>query len=173
MLEAAARLLERGGPEAVTTNAVAELAGVSIGSLYQYFPGRAAILAELIRATRAALLTDLERTCLEVRTLPLPQAVARLLDVVLAHHLARPARIAALEALEAPLPLAAETAALDRRITGAVAALLAAQGVADPQTAARDLAAITRALIDTSLSAGDLPALRPRLERALHGYLGL
>lgn len=61
ILEAAARILERRGLDALTTNAVAALAGVSIGSLYQYFPGKAAILAELIRRERLILLAGIDR----------------------------------------------------------------------------------------------------------------
>jgi AcrR family transcriptional regulator len=37
VLEAVQRVLRRHGAEAITTNRVAEAAGVSIGSLYQYF----------------------------------------------------------------------------------------------------------------------------------------
>jgi len=48
ILEAAARLFGGGGLDAVNTNQIAELAGVSVGSLYQYFPSKAAILGELI-----------------------------------------------------------------------------------------------------------------------------
>ena len=52
ILEAAARILEAEGLAGVTTNRVAERAGVSIGSLYQYFPAREAILAELVKRMR-------------------------------------------------------------------------------------------------------------------------
>jgi len=47
IFEAAIRLLERGGLEALTTNAIAESAGVSIGTLYQFFPNKEAILDSL------------------------------------------------------------------------------------------------------------------------------
>ena len=47
ILEAAMRLLSGQGYEATTTNKIAELAGVSIGSLYHYFPNKDAILLEL------------------------------------------------------------------------------------------------------------------------------
>jgi AcrR family transcriptional regulator len=47
ILEAAGQLLVSKGRAAVTTNAVAERAGVSIGSLYQYFPNKEAIFAAL------------------------------------------------------------------------------------------------------------------------------
>jgi DNA-binding transcriptional regulator YbjK len=43
ILEAAMRLLGKGGAAALTTNAVAETAGVSIGTLYQYFANKEAI----------------------------------------------------------------------------------------------------------------------------------
>ena len=49
MLEAAAQVLERDGLEGFNTNAVAERAGVSIGSLYQYFPGKDALTLALMR----------------------------------------------------------------------------------------------------------------------------
>jgi AcrR family transcriptional regulator len=46
MLDATAHILTRG--EALNTNRVAEVAGVSIGSLYQYFPSKEALVAALI-----------------------------------------------------------------------------------------------------------------------------
>lgn len=47
LLEAAARVLERYGAEHFTTNHVAEAAGASVGSVYQYFPNKAALLVAL------------------------------------------------------------------------------------------------------------------------------
>ena len=44
ILEAAEQMLERDGPDGLNTNRIAERAGVSIGTLYQYFPDKAAIL---------------------------------------------------------------------------------------------------------------------------------
>jgi AcrR family transcriptional regulator len=48
IVEAAAHILREDGAEALTTNAVAARAGVSIGSLYQYFPNKQAIVRALI-----------------------------------------------------------------------------------------------------------------------------
>ena len=48
LLDALARILVE-APDAATTNAVAERAGVSVGSLYQYFPNKDALLAALLR----------------------------------------------------------------------------------------------------------------------------
>jgi AcrR family transcriptional regulator len=47
ILEATVRILNREGLDAATTTRIAEVAGVSVGSLYQYFPHRDAILAAL------------------------------------------------------------------------------------------------------------------------------
>lgn len=47
VLEAGARLLLSIGYDKASTNKIAELAGVSVGSLYEYFPGKEAIFAEI------------------------------------------------------------------------------------------------------------------------------
>jgi AcrR family transcriptional regulator len=44
---AAAHILRTEGSERLTTNRIAQIAGVSIGSLYQYFPNKTAVVAEL------------------------------------------------------------------------------------------------------------------------------
>lgn len=49
ILEAAMRLLDQGDIASLTTNAVAEKAGVSIGTLYQYFDDKQAILNALVQ----------------------------------------------------------------------------------------------------------------------------
>ncbi|MES2489981.1 MAG: TetR/AcrR family transcriptional regulator [Pseudomonadota bacterium] len=61
MLDAAAQILEREGYDGVTTNHVAEAAGVSIGSLYEYFPNKQSIIA-------AALARELGEIADEVKT---------------------------------------------------------------------------------------------------------
>lgn len=47
ILDAVVRVLKREGFDAVTTNRIAEVAGVSIGSVYQYFPDKRAIFEAL------------------------------------------------------------------------------------------------------------------------------
>ena len=62
ILTAAAQVLARDGAQRFTTARVAEKAGVSVGSLYQYFPNKAAILFRLQQeewAETGALLRDM------------------------------------------------------------------------------------------------------------------
>jgi AcrR family transcriptional regulator len=47
ILDAVIRILKREGPKALTTNHIADVAGVSIGSVYQYFPDKSAIFTAL------------------------------------------------------------------------------------------------------------------------------
>ena len=76
LLEAAAQVLEANGELALTTKTVAERAGFSIGTLYQYFPNRDAILVPFVIDSAAKCwidalaatepLRDQERDCPEV-----------------------------------------------------------------------------------------------------------
>jgi AcrR family transcriptional regulator len=62
IVEAAGRLLVEHGRLGVTTNAVAERAGVSIGSLYQYFPNKEAIFAALQERHRDQVMPLVQHT---------------------------------------------------------------------------------------------------------------
>jgi AcrR family transcriptional regulator len=61
LLAAAARVFSEHGYSAGTTNRIAEAAGHSIGSLYQYFPNKDAILAELVTAHAKAGIAAITR----------------------------------------------------------------------------------------------------------------
>ncbi len=49
IFEATARIIERDGAGAVNTNAIAERAGISVGTLYEYFPNKEAVLIAMAR----------------------------------------------------------------------------------------------------------------------------
>jgi AcrR family transcriptional regulator len=75
IVEAAARILEREGYEKTNVNAVAELAGVSIGSLYQYFPSKEALVAEVARKLSADMIALFQDGLAELAFVPIDQAV--------------------------------------------------------------------------------------------------
>jgi AcrR family transcriptional regulator len=75
ILEAAARVFASEGYEAATTNRIAEEAGTSVGSLYQYFPSKDAIAVELARRFRAGRLAFVRAQLESVGEKPLASVV--------------------------------------------------------------------------------------------------
>jgi AcrR family transcriptional regulator len=65
ILDAAFQLLEADGVERLTTNHIAERAGVSIGTLYQYFGGKQDVLAALAQRRAAVVRDAIARTVIE------------------------------------------------------------------------------------------------------------
>src|ERR1700744_6144982 len=86
MLDAAVKLLKRSGADSITTNRIAETAGVSIGSVYQYFPNKHALFAALherhIRQVDAAV----RRRAAECAGAPLERIVQRLVAAMVETH---------------------------------------------------------------------------------------
>ncbi len=78
ILEAAAREFASEGYDAATTNRIAEAAGTSVGSLYQYFPSKDAIAVELARRFRAGRLAFVRGQLESVGEKPI-ESVARAL----------------------------------------------------------------------------------------------
>lgn len=60
ILEATALIAAENGEAALSTNAIAERAGVSIGTLYQYFASKEAIVGDLVRRERARVIKQLD-----------------------------------------------------------------------------------------------------------------
>ena len=86
ILAATARVLVRHGFDGLTTNSVATAAGVSIGSLYQYFPNKEALVAALIdrhmEEMNAAILAELTR----VAKLPFAEGARCVVELTIRAH---------------------------------------------------------------------------------------
>lgn len=174
IVEAAARILEERGHAGFSTNAVAERAGVGIGSLYQYFPRKDALIAALLERETSLL-------CHEAGlALRRQDAVAALRDVIeacVAHQFRRPGLARLLDFEEARLPLDEVTRRASDAFEEIVVATLALPGVprqADRRTAARDVVAIVKGIVDAAGMRGesDARAVATRVARAVFGYLG-
>ena len=61
IFEATARVLNEHGEAALTTNRIAEQAGVSIGTLYQYFDSKEAIVLAMLAREREQLMATLDK----------------------------------------------------------------------------------------------------------------
>jgi AcrR family transcriptional regulator len=89
ILEAAARVFVDEGLERATTNRIAEVASVSIGSLYQYFPNKDALVATLLERHLAQAVAA--RPVTLAADVPLAEAIAAAVEWHLAVHAAEPA----------------------------------------------------------------------------------
>ncbi|MFT4117391.1 TetR/AcrR family transcriptional regulator [Bradyrhizobium sp.] len=86
LVEATARILVREGFEKASTNRIAEVAGVSVGSLYQYFPSKEALVAAVIDRHNQEIMGLVRAALAEVADMPVDQAVRRLVTVAIEAH---------------------------------------------------------------------------------------
>jgi len=86
MLDATARILVKEGFDRASTNRIAERAGVSVGSLYQYFPGKEALVAAVIERHQQELMQTVRGELAEIFAQPLEGAVRRLVAVAVKAH---------------------------------------------------------------------------------------
>ncbi len=177
ILTAAARVLERESLAGFNTNRVAEVAGVSVGSLYQYFPNKSALVAALIDRHESALAASIEACVAAHHDRSLREALLALVDIGIAQQYTRPTLAAALDHEEARLPLGPRLREYEQRIGAAVMTLLqrhAAELAAPPQPRdVQDIFVIAKAMIEADAVAGRTPSadLRDRVAHALLGYL--
>lgn len=174
ILAAAAGILERDGPARLTTNAVAAQAGVSIGSLYQYFPNKQALTAALIERSARDLDRSMAQAGRDAKTMLFEAGLRLLIRSVVKHQLGRPALERTLEFEEQRLPLD-DTAT--QRVRNTIRAFLEQHRgrlwVSDLAAAADDVQSMTRALTDTAARRGErnIDVIEQRVTRALRGYL--
>lgn len=171
IIEAAAQVLELDGFDGFNTNAVARRAGVSIGSLYQYFPGKDALTAALIRREKARFKEDIA-TALAMRSGK--AALAALLQASVRQQLQRPVLAKLLDMEEGRRPILREEAD-DADLEALVGAIVrrAAPRHPQPQVAADDLFAMIRGMVDAAGERGerDIDDLQRRVGAAVFGYL--
>lgn len=86
LVEATARVLVREGFEKASTNRIAEVAGVSVGSLYQYFPGKEALVAAVIERHNQEIMGLVRAALTEVADMPIETAVRKLVTVAIEAH---------------------------------------------------------------------------------------
>jgi len=90
MLDAVIKLLKRKGASSITTNRIAETAGVSIGSVYQYFPNKRAIFIALHERHISQVDGVLERCLADGTDATLEEFIASLLLGMIQLHDADP-----------------------------------------------------------------------------------
>ena len=86
LVEATARILVKEGFDKASTNRIAAKAGVSVGSLYQYFPCKEALVAAVMGRHHRELMQVARRTLVEVASQPMEKAVRKLVAAAMEAH---------------------------------------------------------------------------------------
>jgi AcrR family transcriptional regulator len=180
ILDATSALLGGTPVDKITTAAIAETAGVPIGSVYQYFPNKLAVLAELARRVMEEV--DLKTASLiaeDFGVLPWDQAIDRAIDATIEGFAAQPGYLQLLLSIR-PTP---EFRAITDESNERMAAMLAFHPALQKLIPADRIQLVTRAAIqaanalqDWALSEDD-PELRNRIiiemKTLLKGYLAV
>ncbi|BCG87533.1 TetR family transcriptional regulator [Mesorhizobium sp. 113-3-9] len=176
IVEAAARVLARRGWADFTTNETASVGGVSVGSIYQYFPNKLALAEEIRKRHLDAVLAAISGSEQRDGAMTLEQCAAKLIDgVVAAHNVDQDLHRVLLD----EVPLAARStqdefeAEYLRRYQGVIAL---ASGKPDPkrdEIAGRVLSGAVEGVVHTAARHGELdsPALRAELIELVCAYL--
>ncbi|MFD1532384.1 TetR/AcrR family transcriptional regulator [Pseudonocardia aurantiaca] len=179
ILDAALDLFAEVGYEAASTNRIAAKAGISPGSLYQFFANKEAIAealsARLAEAMRAAYAPAFDDNA--IATLPIDEMLDRVLDPLVEFNVRHPGTKALVGGPDMPPQLAAATQPLQDALNARVVAMVGLR-LPDLSAAERDRAAfvilqIVRAMMPSILAAGgaERAALTAELKKALRGYL--
>ena len=90
LIEATARILVKEGYDRASTNRIAHVAGVSIGSLYQYFPSKEALVAAVIDRHTQGMMQVLRNALVKVAMRPIEEAARELVRVMIDAHRVNP-----------------------------------------------------------------------------------
>lgn len=162
IFEATIQVLVSDGPRRLTTTRVAERAGVSVGSMYQYFPHKQALFYALNERYLVALAERMEAACAAQHGAPVAQMMRTLVTTYWTAKSERPEVTRALYRSVAELDNEQLIAAFAKRADTATAAMLASA----PDAMFDDLPTVVLTLLSTvfgtvrSVFERDLPADR-------------
>jgi AcrR family transcriptional regulator len=167
ILDATARVLCTTGYDRASTNRIALAAGVSVGSLYQYFPSKEALVAALAARHMASMTALLRAKLAEVATAPMPVAVRTIILAMFEAHAVDPRlhkvlieevpRIGRLENLHG----------VERDVEILLAALLEARKGELRRTDVQTMAPLLVTVVEAATHAAVLAELEPSRSRAL------
>ena len=175
ILEGAAHILESAGLSEYNTNRIAERAGVSIGSLYQYFPSKDAVTIALIDREEKKLVHDV----LSALSSPdIGDAMRGLIKAAVNYQLKRPALSKLLDNEETRLAKTVSNSENAETVRTALKDFFTQNNtnpLIDPTVATLDVMEITRCLTDIAGRRAHVNPenLQHNIERAVFGYLGI
>jgi AcrR family transcriptional regulator len=124
ILQATLQVLLVIGKEQLTTTKVAARAGVSVGTLYQYFPNKSSLLQAVLRRHMEAVFSAVEQVCLQQRGRPLAEMSTALVDAFLVAKMSDGRESVALYAISSDIDGARIVQEMSRRILTAITSML-------------------------------------------------
>jgi AcrR family transcriptional regulator len=146
ILDTTARLLDEVGVDALTTNLIAERAGIRIASLYRYYPNKFAIMVAIWQGCLTRELATLsEFMATSGGRLPLDEVVNELVDAAVAVERTSPGIVTLLRAMRVTPELKHVEASSSQLVAGSIALWLGQRGANIPNDR---MAVVTRTITE-------------------------
>ncbi len=178
ILKATIQVLLKAGKERLTTTRVAARAGVSVGTLYQYFPNKSALLRAALQRHMDEVELALETVCREQAGSSLEQMATALVTSFFAAKMKDAKASVALYAVSSDVDGARISREMNQKINSAIVAMLATakdELTTDPQLVASMLqatmAGVSRRLLESPSPENNYERLRDELVFLMCAYL--
>jgi len=177
-MKATVQVLVRAGKEKLTTTLVAVRAGVSVGTLYQYFPNKKALLRAALKLHMEEILAEVDKVCVVQRGQPVEQMAEALAVASLAVKLRDPMKSRALYAVSSDVEGAKIAADAEARAKVALVGLL--QSAPEPLKTDPDLmatvlqsiiAGVKRRLLEPDMPGEQFEVMQRELVLVVRNYV--
>lgn len=178
IVKATVQVLLKVGKGKLTTTRVATRAGVSVGTLYQYFPNKSALLRAALRLHVEEILAEVDRVCVAQREQPVEQMAEALAVAFLAVKMRDPKKSRALYAVSSDVEGAKIAASAAARVNNSIVGLLESA----PETLTTDLqlmatilqstvAEVKRQLLESEMPDAQFEVMQRELVLVVRNYV--
>ena len=178
ILEATIQVLLAVGAERLTTTLISQRAGVSVGTLYQYFPNKQSVLYAVLEMHLTKVVEAVERACAAAQQQPVAVMAERIVEAFVTAKLERADASVALYAVSSNAEANARMQRLRRRTLKALAGMLATaadasfdDAAATSETMFAAMAGATRAALEGGATPKMVGSLREQLVMLCKAYL--